>query len=303
MAQNQRSRRFCFTLNNPTDEQRTIYRDLGNSAHIKYLVFGEEIAPTTLTPHLQGFVVFSNARRFGSVTAAFPGHFSIALGTNLQASEYCKKDGRFEEFGSFTSGSQGHRSDVDRLVEWLDAFIVDNGRPPNEQEIAIQQPAAYLKHSRLLQSLGRLRSPRAILRDGTPREWQQQLVADLAEPADDRAVRFYVDKVGGTGKSWFQGWYYSTYPETTQLLGVGKVADLAYAIDESKSVFLFNVPRTAMQYLQYTIFEQLKDKWVFNSKYQSSTKVLRTTPHVIVFCNEDPDEEKMSADRFDIRYI
>jgi hypothetical protein len=74
-------------------------------------------------------------------------------------------------------------------------------------------------------------------------------------------------------------------------------------VDESKRIFLFNIPRGQMEYLQYSVMEQLKDRMVFSPKYQSSTKLLRFVPHVVVFCNEAPDMEKMTADRYILKEL
>jgi len=53
------SRHYCFTLNNPTPEERNALASL----ECVYIVYGNEIAPTTGTPHLQGFVIFEHGHR------------------------------------------------------------------------------------------------------------------------------------------------------------------------------------------------------------------------------------------------
>ena len=55
-----------------------------------------------------------------------------------------------------------------------------------------------------------------------------------------------------------------------------------------------------MEYFNYTVVEQLKDRVVFSPKYDSGTKVLTHNPHIVVFCNEMPDLTKMTFDRFAI---
>jgi len=122
----------------------------------------------------------------------------------------------------------------------------------------------------------------------------------LTAPADDRTVVFYVDKEGGKGKSFFIRWMFTKYPTKVQMLGVGKRDDLAFVVDKSKSIFLINVPRGGMEFLQYTILEQLKDRTIYSPKYQGEMKVLSSKCHVAVFCNEPPDMEKMSIDRYKV---
>lgn len=71
-------------------------------------------------------------------------------------------------------------------------------------------------------------------------------------------------------------------------------------IDIDKSIFLFDIPRGQMTYLQYSVLESMKDRMIFSPKYESSFKILRSTPHVIVFSNEAPDMNAMSTDRFKV---
>ena len=134
-------------------------------------------------------------------------------------------------------------------------------------------------------------------------EWQEFLKNRLLCEADDRSVEFYVDAEGGKGKSFFCRWMLSKYPEYVQVLSGGKRDDLAHAIDTSKRIFLFNLPRGGIEFIQYTILEQLKDRVIFSPKYCSSTKILNYFCHVVVFCNEQPDMDKMSADRYKINNI
>lgn len=292
-----RARRWCFTLNNPTAEQHDAITAFADTC--VYLVFGRELAPTTGTPHLQGFFILPTQRSRRQILQVIAGlHLEPARGTSAQAADYCKKDGDFQEFGEFPD-NQGKRNDIDLIIEWLDQFIADNGRAPTAREVAASQPKALLKYRNFM-DLCRLRAPEPDLIQGTYGGWQEQLQQTLDGEADDRSIQFFVDAEGGKGKTWFQKKYWSDNKETVQLLGIGKIVDVAYAIDESKSVFLFNVPRGAMQYLQYTILEQLKDRMVFSTKYTSLMKILKKNPHVVVFCNEQPDMTKMSADRYEI---
>lgn len=289
------NRRWCFTLNNPTLEERDVLANLP----AVYIVYGEEIAPTTGTPHLQGFVIFSRTYRRTQLCGILQAHWEAAVGTSVQASTYCKKDGNFVERGELPT-SPGRRTDLDQVFDWVAVFQDLNGRIPSDRELALAQPNAVVRYRHLMDVI-RLRGPPPIIRVGEPRAWQSELSAELEAPADDRSIIFYVDEVGGSGKTWFQQWYYSLNPERTQILGVGRVVDLAFVIDAEKSVFLINVPRDGLQYFQYSIVEQLKDRMVFSTKYSSILKVFRHNTHVIVFTNEYPDETKLSADRIVVR--
>lgn len=99
MAQTRKSRNYVFTLNNYSEEE--IERLRSNSGLCRYIVWGKEVAPTTGTPHLQGFLAFDNARARSAVSALLPDRawFEAAKGTAAQAMEYSKKEGNFEEHG------------------------------------------------------------------------------------------------------------------------------------------------------------------------------------------------------------
>lgn len=91
-----RSRAFCFTWNNYPDDYLTVLLGLG----ARYFCYGLEIAPTTGTPHLQGYVYFPNPRVEECVRRSLPGvHISVANGTPAQNIKYCSKGGDFHEDG------------------------------------------------------------------------------------------------------------------------------------------------------------------------------------------------------------
>lgn len=290
--------RWVFTINNPTQADKDHVAELGINQLRKYLIVGREVGASG-TPHLQGFVVFTRSIRRSRVSGFLPrAHLEPARGSSQQAAAYCKKDNDFDEYGECPA-QRGANSVLEDLYEWGDSFIASTGRAPTSPEIAREHPTAYLRYPRAT-ALFQARAPLPQLRDGTPRDWQSTLATQLEADADDRVIGFYVDPEGGNGKSWFQAWYLCKNPEKTQVLSVGKRDDIAHVIDVSKSVFFFNVPRGGMEFFQYTILEQLKDRMIFSPKYNSKMKFLHKVPHVLVFCNEEPDLTKMTDDRYHI---
>lgn len=298
MARTPRSRRYCFTINNPTVNDETTVAQAFDAGGIKYLVAGREVGANG-TPHLQGFVIFENSTTLENARTriSLRAHLESARGTSKQASEYCKKDGDFTEWGSFP-GDQGRRSDLEGLVAWIDEFHRDNGRAAAPADIARHQPSAFLRF-RNLAELASLRAEASQFQLGQPQPWQAELAAALDGEPDDRKIKFVVDFEGNKGKSWFARWYLSQNPDRVQLLGCGKRDDLTYAIDQSRQVFIFQVPRQSMEFLQYPVLEMLKDRMVFSTKYQSKMKLFPSNVHVVVMCNEMPDEGKMTNDRYD----
>lgn len=111
------SRRYCFTVNNPSDEDCECVYDLSTHKHHKYLIVGTEKGEEG-TPHLQCYVVFSSKVTFSAMKKLLPrAHIEVAKGTSEQNRDYCKKDGDFEEFGDCPSegGKQVQVADWDHM--------------------------------------------------------------------------------------------------------------------------------------------------------------------------------------------
>jgi len=86
---------YCFTINNPAEDAQLHLLAL----EFRYLIFGREVGESG-TPHLQGYIHFTNKRDFNSVKNMYPGwHVEKRLGSIAQAVDYCKKDGDFTELG------------------------------------------------------------------------------------------------------------------------------------------------------------------------------------------------------------
>lgn len=62
------SRHWCFTQNNPTDEDVGIL----NTIECRYVTYGRETAPETGTPHLQGFISFKDCKTLSAVKKYLP---------------------------------------------------------------------------------------------------------------------------------------------------------------------------------------------------------------------------------------
>jgi len=85
---NAKFRGWLFTWNNYPDT----YRDTLDQLECRYICAGEEIAPTTGTPHLQGYVYFRGQKRLATMRGLLPGcHLLPANGTSLENRLYCGK--------------------------------------------------------------------------------------------------------------------------------------------------------------------------------------------------------------------
>lgn len=113
-----RSRGWCLTLNNYTEDDELVCYDI--ALMCKYCVFGKEVGESG-TAHLQGFVYFDTLKSFDQIQLLFDGraHLERMQGTPKQASDYCKKDGDFFEYGQLPlsdreKGERGKQSIEER---------------------------------------------------------------------------------------------------------------------------------------------------------------------------------------------
>lgn len=109
----QKTRNWCFTLNNWTEEQCATIATYTNAS---YILYGKETAPETLTPHLQGMVILKNAGRLSSMKEFLPtAHWEMMKGTTAQSIIYCSKEGAITEWGKRPM-SQKEKGDAGKLA-------------------------------------------------------------------------------------------------------------------------------------------------------------------------------------------
>lgn len=296
------AKRWCFTLNNWTHEERLNLHLLGESisadgaqSFFSYLVFGVETGESG-TPHLQGYCILRTKARLSRLKEE-PGlsraHLEIARGTFESASTYCKKDGDFHEYGEKPKlpGARGHWK---QFQEWLISLT----SRPTIREVCDEFPSLVANNeSAVIKFIEMYTDPEHLVGDSFLHPWQSYVNGIVNEDADDRKVIFIVDPEGNKGKSWLCR-YWLTRRGGTQFLSVGKRDDLAYAIRPGPDLFVFDFPRGTMQFVQYPIFEQLKNRVVFSTKYQSQMKILPSNVHVVCFSNEAPDMNALTPDRY-----
>ncbi len=154
---NDKTRNWCFTLNNYTEGNIEGFEGLVSSNYATYVCFGREVAPTTLTPHLQGYICLKNAGRISGLRQAFISHvgdnatgthFESARGNHDQCITYCSKEGqeRFTEIGNRPRMIQGKRTDLHDVAD-----AVKNGSTMND--IAESHPVAFIKFTRGIQAM------------------------------------------------------------------------------------------------------------------------------------------------------
>lgn len=170
-----RARRWTWTLNNPTVEDIEHLKEIGqdlSTYHVKYLTWGEEVAPETGTPHLQGYVEFTILKSLKKVKDLVSPrvHAERSRGSGEQNKEYSQKDGNFQEFGTMTG--QGKRTDIKKVQEMIDQGCSD-------REIAIAYFGTWSRMRGAVKEYRQLISPRRTnvpySLTSFPPEWPREL--------------------------------------------------------------------------------------------------------------------------------
>lgn len=155
---NARSRGWCFTINNYTGWDEAEVEALERSS--TYGVVGKEIGEQG-TPHLQGFVRFEHPTAFTRIKALLTrAHIEPQRGSIHQASEYCKKDGDFHEWGTIPNTKRNAKE------RW--AWIIERAEAGDMDAIKDEYPGEYL---RLYDRLRSLRQRREGILESLQNEW------------------------------------------------------------------------------------------------------------------------------------
>lgn len=265
---------------------------------ITYSVYQGEIGEEG-TPHYQGYLEFKCNVRLSALVAIIPGaHFERRRGTAHEARAYCmKEDTREEEpieSGVFSGGRdrQGSRMDLEAAKTALAGGATKDGMYEEHPEVFAKYPR-FVAYG--LEKARREATAKVDLR-GRYRAWQAEVMALIDAEPHARQVIWVVDTVGARGKTELSkhlvdqcGAFYCNG---------GKHSDITFAY-AGERVAIFDFVRDAESYVQYGVIEQLKNGIMFVSKYESGMKRV-AVPHVLVFSNFEPDQTKMSADRWNI---
>lgn len=143
-ALNRRAAAWCFTVNNYDDATLSSLRQLGNEPTTGYLVWGIETGAQG-TAHVQGFYCSKNRISFATAKTRINdrAHLEPMRGTHKQASDYCKKDGAFEEYGVLPT--PGARTDLGSIVERVRVT-------KRLRDAAEEFPELYIRYGRGIQN-------------------------------------------------------------------------------------------------------------------------------------------------------
>lgn len=136
-------------------------------------------------------------------------------------------------------------------------------------------------------------------------DWEIDLLQKFTYEPDDRTVYWYWSEAGNMGKSSFGK--YLVAKHNCVFIDEGKKSDIMKTImdadmDRENCIVVFDVPRDNGNKVSYKSIESIKNGMVYSPKYESGYKLFNP-PHVVVFCNYEPDYTKLSADRWVVKRI
>lgn len=219
---------------------------------------------------------------------------------------YLEKTDIKVDWGEEPTNKAGQRTDIE---QFRDAVV--NGTITSPKQVMMTMPGvARSLGTQLPTWLAMLKPTKAYTMPNQLRKFQHELIEKLRMEPDDRTISFYIDEIGGKGKSELcrmlllgdvlEG-------KKIQVLQPGKRSDLAYQIEEDTDVFLIDLARFRgngeSNILQYDILENIKDGMIQSDKYMSRMKIMNNKAHVVVFTNHEPDLSALSADRYDRNYL
>lgn len=296
--QGTQARRWCWTLNNYTEVEIVNIQKAAESECVRYVVFGKETAPETKTPHLQGYTEFKSAQRIVQIKKLFATdriHLEACKGTALENIKYCKKEGNFWEHGT-AAKSQNEKyealvneckiSDIPTITEKFPEETIKNR---NAVMATIDMFAMKRRTDAVCEKIKKLK----------PHPWQQKILDDCDKEPDDRKVNWIVDPAGGGGKTTLIKMLIAKYGLDKVLwITGGDTKSIAHAW-KGERIVCFNYSRSLEEAVNYNAIESIKDGLIFSPKFDSGKKLFES-PHLIVMSNFEPDQRKLTADRWNI---
>lgn len=257
-----RSRKFVFTLNNyKSDDIRHIITIL-DEKDCKY-IFGEEVAPTTGTKHLQGYIEFKNQKKYSEIinyciktscpevkapTPFKTAYLKTAKGTLEQNYNYCTKEGTF--------------------------------------------------HTNI-----ELKPKLDILQECDFYPWQKEMKELLSGKPDKRTVYWINDPEGCNGKTQFLKHMVYFHEALFTCGGKrNDIINLVFNNKEimtgKRAMLIWNLPRDIKsEFISYEAIEMVKDGLISNNKFECGSFICNA-PHLLIMGNCLPLFHKLTSDRW-----
>nr|WAE42497.1 MAG: replication associated protein [Cressdnaviricota sp.] len=292
-------RNWAFTLNNYTTEEVEFLKSYG----FKYIIFGYEEAPTTGTPHLQGYFQLLKKQKIEFIKKNINKRMRLATAKgNLEQNKiYCRKTNPvtgehanvfFEKGDGSESKGQGDRCEIKNKIEEIKNDCLDI------------YDETYVKNHRgldILQNRFKIEKNFNLAKNYFENEFKelnenQKVWEELLLNQNRRQILWIVDYKGNIGKSFFSD--YLLFKLNGKLMMNGPTRDLAFAYNY-ENIVMFDYVRSMEGTLNYEIIEMLKNGRLVSNKYESCNKIFPPCK-IICFSNFMPDLTKLSEDRWQI---
>lgn len=284
------SKNWCFTIFNKTE----ITLETWNA---RYIIYGEEKCPKTNKEHLQGYCQFNKCMTLNQLKSINnTAHWEKQKGTTEENIKYCSKDGKITILGEAIK--QGSCKDKFKTAVTL--------MKQNEPWERILEECGYamLRYKRHIEETvkeiqNNNSKNKLAVKHQTFHPWQDTLFEMIKETPNNREVIWIWDKEGNSGKSWMANYIIEQFDSI--IFDSTNQKDVSYAYNNSKIV-IFDLARHQKDHINYGIFECIKNGRMFSGKYESKMKKFQI-PHLIIFANYEPDTDKLSKDRWNIKQI
>lgn len=255
-----RARGWQFTWNNYTDTDVEYLKSIA----CEYICWGLEVGHTNHTPHIQGFIYFSQPVAANTVNKLMKQHHCEAVKCVDALINYNMKDGNFYEQG--IRPSQGKKK---VMFETSNTTILP--------DTDIEQPYGWQLQ---VTSLCRDKPDKRSI------HWYWSDIGGIGKTTLCKYLCIHMGAllIGGKGDN-------CRYAVAQHILKTKKHPE----------IILINIPRS-VEHISYTAIEEVKDGCFFSGKYESGM-VIYNCPHVFVFANSPPDTNKLSKDRWHIYRI
>lgn len=309
MAQSQ-YRDICFT----SFDEKVLWFDFDwiNSPKsiIQYIIVQGELCKDGKR-HIQGYCQFKGRKRLEQIKKFFGDnsmHIEKRKGSHSAARDYCKqqKNGVWHEYverGEEVDNTQGQRNDLIRIRDRIKEGITINEmmeetNDNKELHSLLQYNKPFMALERLIATEEAKKQLVDMYKDCEWRDWQRGVLELIKQKPDHRKVYWYCDLVGNTGKS-----YLSRYLQLTEkvyYITGGKQQDIFYAY-ENQPLIIYDLARSYQDNMDhiYTTIEYFKNGMFLSTKYKSEQRMFKI-PHILVFANFEPHQEKLSQDRWAI---
>lgn len=265
-----RIRSWCFTFNNYTEEQ---VQELNSTLTqiTQQFGYGREVAPTTGTPHLQGWIHLKEGKTFTALKKLFDTSISWRpmKGTIKQNISYCSKSNDYLEWPPKLDIKSKILTDKYQNIIWKDwqQKIIEICKDPADSRTIhwVYDPVGNQGKSFLTKYI-LCKHPNALL-------------------------------VGGAGKDikCALSQHIKTLSETEEKEPTGREINIP--------IILIDIPRDWNGTLSYSTLEEIKNGAFFSGKYESGMCLMEGERTIIVFSNLPPKMNAYTNDRLNIIQI